>query len=366
MDKNQKPSPLYPVQDRRKDEHKMSDEEIMQEKERNALNEQENDEKLTKKQEKMLEEILNEESGVLPEKTEQPTTENNIEEDYDEPTLLESQPLFPEEQKVVEDEILDLYTEENLPLEIKEEKAEGQASSVPLFAQQEVITEEVQVSPEMDEEIPKQKKGGGIIRWLFKAALFVILLFGVFIFGIFIGGEKGVKIGKFDLSNNTFLDDFTNLLKGVTSFPMSVTISEGQLNEALAANAEMFTPLKNTNIALEDGVLVFTGQINIEDVNQYIETQIPYYLYVFFPETINVKAEVTTDETGTVPQLKALKLMNIDFSQNIVTGLGLEEAISDILNKQMETVVPENMTVSNIEIVQDEVICSVFFRLLEE
>ncbi len=267
--------------------------------------------------------------------------------------------------------------EKNPPIPAETQTAENDLSQpeiVPSAPAEPVVVPEIQdsdikeypINPlKPDKTKPPKKKSR------FPAILATILLMMpvtavFFVAGLLIGGEYGISSKKVDVTQIPFIDTLKNAIDQVSAVPLTLTITEQQINDAILQAKDEFSPMKNMNVSIQNDVCTFSGQIATADIKPLIGENVPEMLYLFLPDTLNLKADFGIDqENPTEPKVKTLSILNMEKSDEFIKGLGFDSYIESVIREKLTQSVPAYMEVSSFRIENGKIQCNATVNILK-
>jgi hypothetical protein len=210
-----------------------------------------------------------------------------------------------------------------------------------------------------------EKKNG--FRGLRKFIGFLIILFfitagffGGAILGIWSERKQADEIPPV-ITESGVLELLNNAVNKLTAVPFKASIEENRINELIQQNMDYFSPLYNINADLsQNGVGVISGQIKIEDVTKIINRTIPRLVYIFLPEVLNIRMEITVENIlGEItPRIKDLTILNLENSKELLSELNLDEGLELLFKAQLTAALPPEVNLKTVEIKDKKLVIS--------
>lgn len=195
---------------------------------------------------------------------------------------------------------------------------------------------------------------GFIVILLFIAVGF----FGGAILGVWSQREPSEEIPK-TVTESGILKIIEQSVEKLTAVPFKLSIEEKAVNDTIQQEMEYFAPLTNINADLsQNGVAVLSGQITIDDVTKIINRTIPRLVYIFLPEVLNIRLEITFENIlGEItPKIKSLEILNLENSAELLEALSLEEGLELLFKAQLTAALPQKVYLKSIEILDKKLV----------
>lgn len=274
----------------------------------------------------------------------------------------ENTDLFPEEKQTPDG----LAPRKSLDPEIPEENQTGKPSAaIPACDFSDI--KEYPKNPLKKNKAEKDKKRNRFPAVLLTILLMMPLTAVLFVAGLLIGGEYGISSKKVEISKIPFIETVKRAIDKTTAVPLSLTVTEQQVNDAISESPQDFSPMKNMNVTIQGDTCIFSGQITTADMKPIVGETVPEMLYLFLPETLNLKAEFgVSSEDATRPKIKSLLILNMDQSEELVKGLGLDTYLETMVQDKLTQAVPAQLEVSAFRIEDGKILCATTLNLLKE
>lgn len=189
----------------------------------------------------------------------------------------------------------------------------------------------------------------------------------VFVAGLLIGGEYGISSKKVNVAQIPLMETLKTAVENITEVPLTLTITEEQLNTAVIEAKDQFTPIKNLNVSIKNQACTLSGQINTADIKTIAGESVPEMLYLFLPETLNLKADFTiSKEDPTMPEIKNLSVLNMENSEEFIRELGLDNYIESIIKNKLTESLPPYVKISSFEIQNGKILCNATVHIFKE
>lgn len=217
-------------------------------------------------------------------------------------------------------------------------------------------------SPEK-KKTTKGRKSAVLLTILLMAPLMAV----IFIAGILIGGEYGISSKKVDVAKIPFAETVKQAIEQMTEIPLTLTITEQQINDTVLQSKNEFAPLKNMNVSVKNNACTVSGQIPVSDAKTLMGDSVPEMLYLFLPETLNLKADFEIDkENPDSLKVKEISILNMEKSDEFINGLGIQPYLESLVKEKLTASVPPYMKITSFQIENGKILCNASLNILRD